>query len=387
VVSVSVLGGALVASLLAVPAVAAPAPVADATSTVVSSAPASSPGGAEVRRGPQEVTVDFVMRVPAGSASFAPADEAGEYRLTVRDVPGRVRVTELTTDEESASLPVKAFLVYWTGYGDVTGQFTKNPPRAVVQGTDAAGDRVEVVVRLRDATREGSTVRFDAEVITNPKGVRKVEAKVDEVDPTHVGEHVIVSDPKKLTGVEVFVDMPPKITQPEEDTARTTTRQVDATQTTTPRNLRCNGVLSSRLRTCLNNITTEQANSWPGKWRCRNQVAGCDGLGNPLKPSSPWFERSEHVYITRGPVNGWVYQNVGVVDWGGYYWAPGPRLFEGGFFIEREDDRLNSGATPVSILTAAHRTWWGVDTNAVTWYATDRCTWFLAKWSPGGYCW
>lgn len=165
-------------------------------------------------------------------------------------MPGRARVTELTTDEESASLPVKAFLAYWTRYGDVTGQFTKNPPRAVVQGTDAAGDRVEVVVRLRDATREGSTIRFDAEVITNPKGVRKVKAKVNQVDPTHVGEHVIVSDPKKLTGVEMFVDMPPKVTQPEEGTARTTTHQADATQTTTPRTLTCNGVRSSRLTTC-----------------------------------------------------------------------------------------------------------------------------------------
>jgi hypothetical protein len=368
-VSVSVLGGALVASLLAVPAVAAPAPVADSlSSAAASSAPASSPGGAEVRRGPQEVTVDFVMRVPAGSASFAPADEAGEYRLTVRDVPGRVRVTELTTDEESASLPVKAFLVYWTGYGDVTGQFTKNPPRAVVQGTDAAGDRVEVVVRLRDATREGSTVRFDAEVITNPKGVRKVEAKVDQVDPTHVGEHVIVSDPKKLTGVEVFVDMPPKITQPEEDTARTTTRQVDATQTTTPRNLRCNGVLSSRLRTCWNDITAEQAQTWPGfqfGWHS----------------TSRWWQ-------TSGPVNGWVYENVGVVDWGNHYWP------SGGGHLERRDTYLIHGFISDSddyfgarVRYYKHQTWWGVDTNAVTWYATDRCTWFVARWSPGGYCW
>jgi hypothetical protein len=91
---VSVLGGALVASLLTVPAVAAPAPVADATSAAVSSAPASTVGDAEVRRGPQEVTVDFVMALAAGSASFAPAGVSGEYRLTLRDAPPRVRVTE-----------------------------------------------------------------------------------------------------------------------------------------------------------------------------------------------------------------------------------------------------------------------------------------------------
>jgi hypothetical protein len=366
---VSVLGGALVASLLAVPAVAAPAPVADATSAAVSSAPASSVGDAEVRRGPQEVTVDFVMRVPAESASFAPVGVAGEYRLTLRDVPDRVRVTELTTEEESASLPMKAFLVYWTGYGDVTGQFTKNPPRAVVQGTDASGDRVEVVVRLRDATREGSTVRIDAEVITNPKGVRKVEAKVDQVDPTHVGEHVIVSDPEKLTGVEVFVDMPPKIIQPEqEETAGTTARQGDAAQTATPRTLTCNGVRSSRLRTCWDDITAEQVRTWPGQ-RCKFNYPGSDRC-------------AEYEHFSSGPVNHWVYQNVGLVDWGGYYWSPGPWVSYGERkFVTSDTRRL------LTMRYVNHRSWWGVDTNAVTWYATDRCTWFVARWQPGGYCW
>jgi hypothetical protein len=340
VVSVSVVSGALVASLLAGPAAAAPAP-------------AVSPHDG-VKPHPKTVKVDFVMGLPAGSASFVPADDSGEYLLTLRDVPDRVRVTELTTAEESASLPVKAFLAYWTGYGDVTGQFTKNPPRAVVQGTDSSGDRVEVVVRLRDATREGSTVRFDAEVITNPKGLRKVEAKVDQVDPTHVVEHLIVSDPEKLTGVEVFVDMPPKITQPEEEAARRAVRQSDTAQT--PRTLTCNGVRSSRLTTCWNDITPEQAQTWPG---VRDSRIG--------------------YFKTQGPANGLVYENVGVVDWGNYYWNPGPWA--------RTDTRALSSSGGTFIEYFRHHTWWGIDKYAVTWYASDRCTWFLARWSPGGSCW
>ena len=338
--SVSVVTGALAASLLVVPAVAASAPAASARDR------------AESR--PEKVTVDFVMRLPAESASFAPSDESGEYLLTLRDVPDRVRVTQLTTEEESASLPVKAFLAYWTGYGDVTGQFTKNPPRAVVQGTDASGDRVEVVVRLRDATREGSTVRFDAEVITNPKGLRKVEAKVDQVDPTHVGEHLIVSDPEKLTGVEVFVDMPPKITQLEEETTRSASHGADAAPT--PRTLTCNGVRSSRLTTCWDAITPELAQTWPG---VRDSRIG--------------------YFKTQGPANGLVYENVGVVDWGNYYWSPGPWA--------RTDTRALSSSEGTFIEYFRHQTWWGIDKYGVTWFATDRCTWFLARWSPGGSCW
>lgn len=311
--------------------------------------------------------VDFVMRMPAASAAFAAADESGEYRLTLRGASPTVRVTELTTAEDSASLPLNALMAYWTGYGDVTGQFTKNPPRAVVQGTDAEGNLVEVVVRLRDASRKAATVRFGAEVITNPEALRKVQAKVDDVDQTDIGEHAIASDPARLTDIELFVDMPPKITQPEAGTARKTTRQADASQTATPRNLRCNGVVSSRLRTCWDDITVEQAQTWP-------RTCSRAGLGR-CPENWPLWE-------TSGPANGWVYQNVGVVDWGNYYWAPGPRAF---FFMS--DIRYIGPMRDVEVRYAKRHTWWGVDTEAVTWYTTDRCTWFVARWEPGGPCW
>jgi len=361
---VSVLGGALVASLLTVPAVAAPAP--GSASAAVSSAPASTVGSAEVRLGPQEVTVDFVMALAAGSASFAPAGVSGEYRLTVRDAAPRVRVTELTTEKESASLPLAAFMAYWTGYGDVTGQFTKNPPRAVVQGTDADGDLVEVVVRLRDASRTGGTVKFDAEVITNLKGLRKLEAKVDEVDQTDVGEHASVSDPERLIDVEVFVDMPPKITQPQVETARSAARRADAAPT--PRILTCNGVRSSRLTTCWNNITGALVRRWPG---------GEGATFMYCEPRCEWV----NLWYSGGPTNGWVYEDVGVVDWGDSYWSPGP-------FYAYDWKRIGLWtAHPAEFVFAVNRTWYGVDKHAITWYATTNCTWFVARWRPGGSCW
>lgn len=340
VMSVSVVGAALLASLLAGPAVAAPAP-------------AASPHD-RAKSQPEKVTVDFVMGLPAGSASFVPIDESGEYRLVVRGVPDRVRVTELTTAEGSVSLPLEAFLAYWTGYGDATGQFEKRPPRAMVQGTDAEGDLVETVVWLRDASRQGDTVKFDAEVITNTKGLRKVAAKVKEVDQTDVGEHVSVSDPERLTDVEVFVDMPPKISQPDEETAGSAVRRADAAPT--PRTLTCNGVRSSRLTTCWNDITPEQAQTWPG---VRDSRIG--------------------YFKTQGPANGWIYEDVGVVDWDNHHWNPGPWA--------RTDTRALSSSDSTFIEYFRHQTWWGIDKYGVTWYATDRCTWFLARWSPGGSCW
>ena len=367
VVSVSALGGALVASLLVGPAAAAPAPVADEI-------PSVSPRDG-VRPRPQTVKVDFVMGLPAGSASFVPSDESGEFRLIVRDVPDRVRVTELTTAEESASLPLDAFLAYWTGYGDVTGQFEKRPPRAMVQGTDPDGDLVEVVVWLRDATLKDETVRFDAEVITNPEGLRKVEAKVDDVDQTDVGEHLVVSDPGRLTGVEGFVDMPPKITQPDEETARKTARQAETAQTAMPRTLTCNGVRSSRLTTCWNDITPEQAQSWPGKWVTMLNTDPSNGQGLFYQQFYPAFPG--------GPADGWIYENVGVVDWGNYYWNPGTAFFSGG--SRRLEDDAEGRRT--FIRYAKHQTWYGVDKHAVTWFATDRCSWFVARWTPGGSCW
>jgi hypothetical protein len=74
-----------------------------------------------------------------------------------------------------------------------------------------------------------------------------------------------------------------------------------------------------------------------------------------------------------------VYENVGVVDWGNYYWNPGPWA--------RTDTRALSSSGGTFIEYFRHHTWWGIDKYAVTWYASDRCTWFLARWSPGGSCW
>ena len=377
--SAPVLGAALLVSSLVGPAAAAPAPMADAIpGAVASSAPAASPHDRSATH-PRRVKVDFVMRMEADSASFVLADRPGEYQLTLRGASPHVRVTELTTAEESASLPLKALMAYWTAYGDVTGQFKKNPPRAVVQGTDAAGNLVEVVVRLRDASRQDAMVRFDAEVITNPTGLRKVKAKVDDVDETDVGEYASAPDPERLTGIELFVDMPPKITQPEEEAdgmgAAVLGRRAGATRALMPRTLTCNGVRSSRLTTCWNDITPEQAQTWPGKWVKMIDTKATDYsqiFYQQFKPDFPG-----------GPENGWIYENVGVVDWGNYYWNPGKQFYSGGY---RQLERDAEGRRTL-IAFAKHRTWYGVDTEAVTWFATDRCTWFVARWTPGGSCW
>ena len=89
---------------------------------------------------------------------------------------------ELTATEYSSTLGLPQLMAYWTRYGDETGQFATNPPRAVLRV--ATGATEEVVVRLRNGSSEGSTLRFEAEIITSPRVWGVLEKKVDQVDET-----------------------------------------------------------------------------------------------------------------------------------------------------------------------------------------------------------
>ena len=79
-------------------------------------------GATGAQASPNDPAPDFLMKVSASSASFEPvAGSPGEYRLVLRDASSKARVTELTRAETSASIPMNAFLAYWTTYGDETG--------------------------------------------------------------------------------------------------------------------------------------------------------------------------------------------------------------------------------------------------------------------------
>ena len=304
---------------------------------------------------PSDPPVDFLMELNAMSASFTPsADTPGAYELVLRGVPSEVGVTELTRAKTTASLPVGGFMAYWTAYGDETGQFESNPPRAVLQAADAAGNLQEVVVRLSNGSREGTTVRFDAKIITNENAQNALDAKVDKVVQTEPsGEPVLVAEPTTLTDVEVYVDMPQRIIQPEADTeARIRAGQARSNpQTWMPNGGTCNGVYSSRLRNCWQNIPS---------------------FGTIWSTSS---------YFTRFvDGRGFAYDHVGEVDLGGYYWSPQTILG-----IGQTPPRVESQGRGFRFFGFGD--WYGVHRDGTTFYTTSRCTWFMARWSAHGRCW
>jgi hypothetical protein len=294
---------------------------------------------------PKDPPVDFLMELSATSASFTPsADTPGAYELVLRGVPDEVGVTELTRAKTTATLPISAFIRYWTAYGDETGQFETNPPRAVLQAADTAGNLQEVVVRLSNGSRNGTTVRFDAEIITNENLQDALDAKVDKVEQTEPSvEPVLVTEPTTLTDVELYVDMPKRITQPEAEDESVRANWQSNPQKWMPNGGTCNGVYSSRLRNCWENIP------FMGSGGFNNFVSG----------------------------RGFAYDRVGEVDLGDYHWRPSQQ-----FGPNPPHNDFGRGFRYFSFGN-----WYGVNSDGVTYYTTDDCTWFMARWSAYGRCW
>jgi hypothetical protein len=311
-------------------------------------------GAVSAQAKPGDPPADFLMELNATSASFTPiADKPGEYRLVLKGVSTKPRVTELTKAEYSTTMPLKDVLAYWTLYGDKTGQFETNPPRAVLHGLDPGeGTREEVEVRLRDASPNGTTLTFDAEIITSTRVWNILDKKIAEIDETLPPSDPEL-EPTTLTDVEMFIDMPTRITQPEPEptsTERTIDSQIKATQTPTPRMLTCNGVRSSRLSRCWNDL--------PDKW-----------ISDNPGPSYNYRPDSDRKF--------WLFYNIGEVNADRVEWAPALYGTLASWMDYRRDRRGHA---------IMENSWYGVQ-SGVTMYATSRCTWFAAKWSPNGRCW
>ena len=213
----------------------------------------------------------------------------------------------------------------------------------------------EVVVRLRDGSSEESTLRFEAEIITSPRTWGVLEHKVEQVDETAPhGEHAHQLEPTTLDNVEVFIDMPNRITQPE---APTEPAAKSALGTATPSlrsNRTCNGITSSRLVRCWNEIGTYGLSGWS------------------IDPPAPYI----------------AFNQVGLVDLGSYWFSPAVYIalyaqmpFQGPheWFIGRDTDRR--------FVYWREGDYFGVSPRGETLFATSRCTWFMEKWVRNGKCW
>jgi hypothetical protein len=315
-------------------------------------------------------SVDFLFDVQAESASFTPIPgEPGSYTL-VLDVRGnKVGLFELTKAERSASLSTKHLMLYWTGYGDETGQFEANAPRAVLRPADGSGD--EVVVRLRDGSRKGSTLRFEAEVVASPRVWSVLEKKIDQVDETEVDLPESAVVPEEMGAVEVFIDMPKRIAQPDASTdvaSGGAAKSMLQTRTPATRSMTCNGNRSSQLVRCWQDLG----------YLCEVVRSPGNGLQQRGRVNFPAISDNWSMYARD---HGWwtyryafIYSDIGMVDLTEkYFWNP-----------------YGNSAVAFSPNICAnyfyHGLYYGVNPNGITYYATDNCSYFLAAWSPWGRC-
>ncbi len=315
-------------------------------------------GAAGAQANPSDA-IDFLFDVDAKSATFTPiTGKPGLYQLVLRGVPNQVGVSELNASETTATLSTKHLMMYWTEYGDETGQFDTNAPRAVLRpktGTD------EVVVRLRDGSRTGSTLRFEAEIITRPRVQNVLDKKIEQIVETATD---IAPDPEPtaMAHVDVYVDMPNRIAQPELPTTDTAAKSTVRAATPATRARRCNGIYSSRLVQCWNEIGTYPENV--GGWY--QQIF--------LSPPAPFI----------------AFNNVGLVDLGGYWFSPAAYALIYPQLLFVPSDKINwiiGFDRTRNLLYWREGDYYGVSPKGVTLFASDDCTWFMKKWVQGGRCW
>lgn len=278
--------------------------------------------------------VDFVFDVRAASASFAPiTGKPGMYRLVLRGVPGHVGVHELDRARSKHQFPTAHMIRYWTAYGDASGQFESDPPYAVVRGSgDQQGDAV--VVLLREGSRKGSTLTFEAEIETRSQVLRLLKSKIAKTIEREIGALTHVTKPEAMKDVVVHIDVPKTIAHPDQAAAKSMLR----TARPAVRDMSCNGVYSSQLVQC---------------W----EALSCDNIVYAGAPDGPL-----------------VYDGVGAATLGGWWFLP-----QGVALLPYDRDRC--------LAYFDFGRYYGVNwRDAVTYYATDNCSYFLAKWSAYGRC-
>ena len=314
-----------------------------------------------------DTSADFLMEVESTSASFTPvADAPGEFELVLRGVTSMVENSELTKAGGTAEMPLNDFLAYWMSYGDVTGQFITNPPRAVLHGLDTGeGIQEDVMVRLRDASREGKTLTFNAELIESTRVVNVLEKKISMVDETlPLSEFKLERDVggEQWADVKMFVDMPQRIVQPDSEEAESRLfNRTEVALTPALRMLTCNGVKSSQLVNCWENIGDYREESANGI------VCEVTGFGGFLGRTAP---------------RGFYFERVGEVDLMGDHWNPGTNIM--GNHTYRNPPHLDADRC---IRYFEEGNWYGIHRSGVTMYTTDNCSYFLAKVTPWGKCW
>ncbi len=284
--------------------------------------------------------VDFIFNVRAASASFTPIEGSpGVYKLVLRGTPKKVRVHELDKARRDHSFSVKHMMSYWVALEE---RFEKDPPFAVIRGSgEQAGDAV--VVKLRDGTRKGSTITFRAEVESSSQVLALLKSKIGKTIKQEIGDLNHLTSPESMTNVTLHIDIPK---------APGKAPSTKATRTLGPSTrMTCNGNTSNQLVVCWDDLV-----NYVG-WSGQGLVCG----GQDYAPNPIWYEE------------GFVFLNIGMNNLGSYFWH-----------------NMNASLANNSSICAqafGNGDWYGVNPwDYVTYYASDNCGYFLAKWAGNGRC-
>jgi hypothetical protein len=149
-----------------------------------------------------------------------------------------------------------------------------------------------------------------------------------------IGSLTHVKKPEAMTDVAVHIDIPKTLTPP----AQTAAKSMLRTAKPSMRAMTCNGNYSSQLVMC---------------WQDINCV---NGVGANYSPGAPF-----------------AYDSIGLVDLGDWYFS--------GDSSAGKTDSANC------IYYVYFGSYYGINyRDAVTYYASDNCSYFLAKWSAYGRC-
>jgi hypothetical protein len=369
------------------------------------SALASGSGPTAGSAGAAQQTKEFSMELTARSATWAKQPGKGLYTLTLSGVSKSVKVRSIATSGKVSvsPFPLKGIAPYWDVYGEVTDQFTDggksaDAPLAViaVRGVNGVGLVQLPELKSSSASKLVYTARLLADTDKARYQVREIGGRYFLDDD--LGNVTAVKVPRNKNDVHVVIDMPRRIDQPDTAPAATVARKANpVAQAST---MTCYGNRSSYLAACAQgNIVTAFDKNWDWQFDGFNSTNEPNAACADVQPSGGRSATSD-----AGRPAYFYYQGVGIV---GMQFRPGqPGRWRcgasaPGYTRSTDWDRRRAAKEGMSSVIYGPPTglmaepgwgfeygrWYGVYTNSVTYYASDRCSAFLAEWSARGRCW
>ena len=366
------------------------------------------------------------MELTARSATWAKQPGKGLYTLTLSGVSKSVKVRSIATSGKVSvsPFPLKGIAPYWDVYGEVTDQFTDggksaDAPLAViaVRGVNGVGLVQLPELKSSSASKLVYTARLLADTDKARYQVREIGGRYFLDDD--LGNVTAVKVPRNKNDVHVVIDMPRRIDQPDAapeapaGQAQAATAAKKANPIAQASIMTCYGNRSSYLAACAQgNIVTAFDKNWGWEWDRRVDASAHPDLAcADVQPSGGRSATIDYVEGFGDRIVGAsrpayiYYQGVGIV---GMQFRPGfpsrgwrcGAAAPGYTRSDLADRRRAAQEGMSSVIYGApsgpfgesgwgyeYGRWYGVYTNAVTYYASDRCSAFLAEWSARGRCW